>query len=319
MGGTPPSAAARSRSLRGPLVVATVVVVLGVTLAGLYVGKLGPFASHATPPPSTPQFAGAFTGGAVVTLNFTGAESCAPSLLSLYPSATAAAGVTGCEVDSANQNQVPDQVPQWILVPAFAGMSVFGLSSLGASSGGFGVYSGSAVLTDCPSGAHASGCADTPGLLYSPTFVSVERDDNLSSGVGGEPTGVLPAPAFDTLLNTSGSFPNVEWGSIYVFVFDPNIFPDRANATCTKVVATSLANPTGNCLSSMAALQRALATNSSGVLLANGNSPLWRASGSSELQAVLVGGAAASQSQLLNSNVYVPYSVAVGAPSSFPG
>ncbi|HEV2449478.1 MAG TPA: hypothetical protein VGU43_03590, partial [Thermoplasmata archaeon] len=206
MDASPPTAAAKSPVKRGLLVAVALVVVVAVALAGLYVGKVGPFASMRAPSHTPPPFAAGFAGGAVVTLNFTGAENCEPSLLSFYPSATAASAVTNCEVDSANQNQVPDQVPQWILVPAFAGMSVFGLSALGASSGGFGVYSGSPVLTDCPAAASASACADTPAHLYSPTFVTVEQDANLSSGVAGEPAGVLPAPAFDTLLNTSGTF-----------------------------------------------------------------------------------------------------------------
>jgi hypothetical protein len=320
--GAPPAPAAipTPRSRRGLVAGVAVIVVLLLVVAGLYAAKLGPFAGKGSSGPSgssAPPFAGGFTDGELITINFTGPTLCTPSLTSFYTNQSAAAAVTNCEVGEANQNALAEY-PQWLLVPAFAGLGAFGLSAYGGTADGYGVFSNQTVYTDCGAGASPTACADTPPHLYSPTFASIERDAGQSSGVGGKPLGVLPAPSEDTLLNTSPAFPSTEWGSIIVFVFDPDIFPDRLEPECAVVVASNLTPANGNCLTSFAALERALSTYSSSVLTANGNNPVWRASGSKQVQALIVGGAAADEATQLNANLYYPYSTEPGAPSSFP-
>ncbi|MCI4363522.1 MAG: hypothetical protein L3K13_04370, partial [Thermoplasmata archaeon] len=156
---------------------------------------------------------------------------------------------------------------------------------------------------------------------YSPSFTTVEQFTNTSSGYGGLPEGVLPIPAHDNLVNTSANTPNVEWGTIVVLVFDPNIFPDRATGTCAATTTSNLSSPTGNCLNSFAALSRALDTSSSSVARANGGSPgnpIWKSLSGSGLQVVVPGDINIAQLNNLNANLYIPFSTQPGAPSSFP-
>jgi hypothetical protein len=311
-----PAPSPKSRTLLG--VVLVVLVVIIVAVAGLYVAKVGPFATQKAA--AGPTVEGGFAQGQVVTFQFTGNYECTPSLASFFPSESSVSSTTNCEVGMANQNAV-QQVPEWVLVPAFAGLSAFGLSSLGANSRGFPVYSSAAVLTDCGAGGSPTGCPDHPTYLYSPSFTAVEQFTNASSGYGGLPEGVLPTPAHDGLLNISGAYPNVEWGMIVVLVFDPNIFPDRATGGCTAVTPSNLASATGNCLTSIAALDRALTTTSSSVTTVNGGSPgnpVWKALAGNGLQILIPGDVSVTQVNNLNANLYVPFSVGTGAPSSFP-
>jgi hypothetical protein len=315
---TPPAPAPspKSRTLLGVILV--VIVVIIVAVAGLYVAKVGPFATKKAA--ATPPIEAGFAQGQVVTFQFTGNYTCTPSLSSLFPSQSSVSSTTNCEVGMANQNAV-QQVPEWVLVPAFAGLSAFGLAALGANSRGFPVFSSSAVLTDCGAGGGPTGCADHPTYLYSPSFTTVEQFTNASSGYGGLPEGVLPTPAHDGLLNISGAYPNVEWGMIVVLVFDPNIFPDRTTGTCSAATPSNLTSATGNCLTSIGALDRALTTYSSSVARANGGSPgnpVWKALAGNGLQILIPGAVSVAQANNLNANLYVPFSVATGAPSSFP-
>ncbi|MCI4346349.1 MAG: hypothetical protein L3K07_06305 [Thermoplasmata archaeon] len=310
---TPPP---KSRTLLAAILVVFVVIVVAV--AGLYVAKVGPFAATKSTP--TQQSAG-FTLGQVVTFQYTGNFNCSPSLVSFYPSATAAAASTGCEVGAANQNTFPDQIPEWLLIPAFAGMSVFGLGSLGASARGFAMVGNAALPPDCGAGGTPTACVDHPTNLYSPTFATIEQFTNASTGYGGLPEGVLPVPAHDQLVNTSPNTPNVEWGTIVVLVFDPNIFPDRATGACTASTPSNLSSATGNCLTSLAALERAVGTHSSAVVGANGGNPgnpVWKALGGGGPQVLVLADPSVSEINNLNSNLYIPFSTQPGAPSSFP-
>jgi hypothetical protein len=307
------------RSGRAIWAVAAVVVVLIVVLASLYVLKVGPFASSAPAPAAL--VAGGFTQSQVVTFLYTGNYSCLPALPTLFPGEASVNSTTPCVVGAADQNAL-DQVPEWILVPVFAGLSIFGdHSTLGADARGFPVFQGASLLTDCGAGGSPTGCPDHPTYLYSPAFTTVEQSINITAGFGGLPEGVLPTPAHDHLINTSATLPSVEWGTIVVLVFDPDIFPDRATGHCTAAVTSNQSAPTANCLNSLAALGRAMSTTSSSVALANGgsaNNPIWKALGSPTLQVVLPGDISIAQEAQLNSNLYIPFAVQPGAPE-FPG
>ena len=323
-GDSPPPAApapAKSSSARTVgIAVAAIVVVVIVVVAGLYVAKIGPFAP-ANSSGATSEVAGGFTEGQVVTFVYTGNYQCTPSLTAYFPNESSITSTTTCEAGAANQTAVSGQVPQWVLVPAFAGLSIFGVASLGANDRGFPQFQGGALPTDCGGGGSPTGCPDHPVAMYSPAFTTVEKFLNMSSGVGGYPEGVLPTPAHDHLLNTSTTFPNVPWGSIVVLVFDPNIWPDRVTGACTARVASSLSSATGNCLTTIAALDSALTTSTTAIATANGGSPgnpIWKAFGGPNAQVVIPGDLTIAQINHLNTNLYIPFSVQPGAPSSFP-
>lgn len=309
VGPTRPPRKPRSGSLSFALV--AVAVILLVVAAGIYTYYVAP------KPVSKPTLeAGGFAMGTPVTFVYNGTETylCTPGLLTFYPNATQAASSTPCEVGNANQNAII-QYPEWVLVPAFAGLSVFGIQSQGATARGFPQYAGSAVLTDCGAGGTPTACPDHPVLTYSPLFTSVETYLHITTGLDGHPEGVLPTPAHDHLLNTSSTFPNVQWGTIVVLVLDPNIWPDRATGTCTKVVATNLSAPTGNCLTSLTALDAALLTQTTAVATANPGNPIWESLGSPNAQIIVPGDLTINEINNLNGNIYIPFAVQPGAPT----
>ncbi len=316
----PPTARKLSWNWIGALVIVVVVVVAGVAIY------------YETRPSATPASTfttGGFTANQVVTFTYpsvtanpgNGSWVCTPGLTTFFPSETGALKYTQCEAGAANQNAVPGQLPQWVLVPAFAGLSIFGVAALGASTQGFPQYNGTTIATDCGAGGSPAACADHPTYLYSPLFTDVENFLNLTSGYGGLPLGVLPTPSHDHLLNTTTTYPNIPWGSIVVLVLDPNILPARATGECTQVVASNLSSPTGNCLNSVAALDRALSTHSSAVANANGgtnHNPIWETFGGPTLQVIVPGDLTIPQINNLNMNFYDWFAVSPGTPSSFP-
>ncbi|MCI4319408.1 MAG: hypothetical protein L3J87_02100 [Thermoplasmata archaeon] len=309
----PPAAPPKPK--RTGMILAIVVVVL-VVLAALGVYYYTRPKSSSAPPLQE----GGFTAGGVVTFTYNGTNTwvCTPGLLTFFSQATAAAAVTPCEAGAASQNAVPDQLPEWVLVPAFAGLSIFGVTALGASTDGFPTFNSGTVLTQCGAGGTTSACVDHPKLIYSPLFTAVEQHINLTAGYGGYPEGVLPTPSHDHLLNTTDNVPNVPWGTIVVLVFDPNIFPDRATGACTATVASNLSAPTAHCLTSFAALAAALSTYSTSVTSANAKNPIWQTTQSGGLQVYVPGDVTIAQLNNLDSNLYIPFAVTPGAPSSFP-
>ncbi len=272
---------------------------------------------------------GGFTDGSVVTFVYNGTNTfvCTPTMSVMFPNdrtAAAAAATTQCEVGNASQNAVPTQIPEWVLVPAYAGLSIFGVSELGATARGFPAVNGTALQTDCGAGGTPTACVDHPTYLYSPLFTAVEDHLNLTTGYGGLPLGVLPTPAHDHLLDTGTTYPNVPWGTIAVLVLDPNILPDRVTGTCSTVEASNLSNPTGNCLTSLTALERAMTTCSSAAANFNAaaKNPIWQTlvsvGVSPCVQAIVPGDMSIAQLNNLNSNLYIPFLVQPGAPASFP-
>lgn len=321
-----PGYRAAGRSSGWTWTVAAIVVVILVIVGGLgyYYGVYRP--AHPSSPGARVNSSlqmGGFDSGQVVTFLYNGTTTslCTPTATSLFPNdpnASAASHFTTCEVGAANQNAV-SQVPEYILVPAFAGLSVFGVAALGANASGFPVVNHSALATDCGAGGTPTACPDHPTYLYSPLFTEVEEHLGLKSGYGGLSEGVLPTPAHDHLINTATTYANVYWGSTVVLVLDPNIFPDRSSAACSVVESSNLSNPTGNCLTSFAALERATTTCSSSAADFNDatSNPIWQTLVSAGVagcsQVYVPGGVNA-----LNANLYIPFSVSPGAPPMFP-
>ncbi|MCI4324740.1 MAG: hypothetical protein L3K00_02485 [Thermoplasmata archaeon] len=324
---TSPTAASSSpppKKGMGTMVLVLVVVVILVVAGGLGYYYLVVKTSNSTSSPglNASLEMGGFADGQIVTFVYNGTttELCTPSLSTMFPgdaNATAAAAKTGCEVGNANQNIV-QQVPQYILVPAFAGLSIFGETALKATSHGFPTVNGSTVLTQCGAGGTSTACPDHPTYLYSPDFTAVEQHIGLTSGYGGLTPGVLPTPAHDHLLNTPTTYPNVYWGITVVLVFDPNIFPAQSSPSCTATVHSNLSNPTGNCLTSFSALQAAMGSGGcSSAASAFNNAtanPIWQTLNAGCHQVVVPGGNLGD----LNGNLYIPFSVMPGAPPMFP-
>ncbi|MCI4329563.1 MAG: hypothetical protein L3J80_01670 [Thermoplasmata archaeon] len=317
-GPTAPPAAPK-KGMATMMIVAVVVVLLVVAGGlGYYYLVVKHTSTSSGPDPALEM--GGFANGQIVTFLYNGTttEVCTPSLSVMFPTdpnATAAAAKTGCEVGNADQNAV-QQVPQYILVPAFAGLSIFGVPALGASAHGFPTVNGTTVLTQCGAGGTSTACPAHPTYLFSPAFSQVEAHIGQSTGYGGLPLGVLPTPAHDHLLNTPSTYPNVYWGITVVLVFDPNIFPAQSSPTCTMSVHSNLSNPTGNCLTSFGALQTALKTCSSSATAFNNATanPIWQTLKSGCDQVVVPGGNLSD----LNGNLYIPFSVMPGAPPMFP-
>lgn len=307
-----PSSRRRRRPGRLTFALAAIAVVILVVAAGVYIYYLAPMA-----PAKSVLEAGGFTKGAAVSFVYNGTNTflCTPGILTFYPNATQASASTPCEVGAADQNAVL-QYPEWVLVPAFAGLSIFGLQGQGATARGFPQFADSTLLTDCGAGGTPTSCPDHPTLLYSPFFASVESFLNISAGLNGYPHGVLPTPAHDHLLNTSSNFPNVQWGTIVVLVLDPNIWPDRATGICTKMVTSNLSTPTANCLTSIGDLDAALTTHSTAVGVANHGNPIWQTLGAPGTQVVIPGDLSVSELNNLDGNLYIPFAVQPGAPSS---
>lgn len=319
----PPTPVARTPKSRTWIIVGAVVVVAVVVVAGLYFADPGLFGVKGT----APAEAGGFAQGQVVHFTYSGQWECKPVLSVLVPGvASAASNVTQCGVISANVNSVePTQLPEWVIVPAFAGLSIFGVTALGATAAGFPQFKASGgtsvVATDCGGGGSPTGCADHPTYLYSPLFAAVENYLNLTTGYGSLPLGVLPTPAHDHLVNTSTSYPNIPWGTIVVLVLDPNIWPDRATAQCTATVTSNLTSPTGNCLTSIAALDRALLTSSTAVGTAGSfsDNKIWKALGGPSAQVIVPGDVTIPQINNLDSNLYIWFPVDPGPPTTgFP-
>jgi hypothetical protein len=92
-------------------------------------------------------------------------------------------------------------------------------------------------------------------------------------------------------------------------VFDPNIMPDPATGRCAAIAPSSLQNATGNCLTSIAALQSAMVTNNSGIASANVGNPIWETFGKPITQVELPGITLVSEIRNPNSNMDIFFAV----------
>ncbi len=248
-----------------------------------------------------------FYNGSVVTFVYPYQYKCLPSLTSYFSNETSAAALTQCEVGAGSATAEQGAAALWVIVPAFAGLSIFGVGKLGASPQGFPVYNNQTVVTQCGASGTASGCPDHPFLLYSPFFTAVEEHLGLRNGYGNLPEGVLPTPAHDHLIDCC--FQTVPWYTIVVLVFDPNIFPNAVTGQCTTSAPSNLTDSSGNCLSNYNGLLRALTTHDSGVATVNANNPVWQTLGDPTEQVVVPGAATVAQIANANSNLFEHFTV----------
>jgi hypothetical protein len=262
-----------------------------------------------------PWSAGALNGQ-VDTFVYTGAFGCTPPASSFFKGEDNASNVaSGCEIGAANSTDPAANPDLWVIVPAYAGLSIFGVPKLGATSQGFPTYiNNQTVLTMCGAGGTASACPDHPTYMYSPAFTTVEQYLNITNGVFGLPEGVLPTPAHSHIVNQSDT---QGWNIIAVLVFDPNIFPNPVTGQCSQIVPSNQPNPTANCLNSYAALQRALATNDSASDNANcnyGANPIYEALGQPPQQIVIPGDSTVQSIGNANTNLQLFFSAQSGNP-----
>ncbi len=254
---------------------------------------------------------GGFLNGNVVAFEFYTPYSCNPPVGQLFPDQTTAqnaTNVTPCEVGAPGTFPA-NAIPVWGLVPAFAGLSIFGVPSLGASQEGFPTYNNRTILTDCTGMGASHPCPDHPKLFYSPANVAIEQYMGINNGIMGLPEGVVPFPAHTHIVDIDAGQQNIPWNAIAVFVFDPNILPNPVTGQCIQIVPSSLANATGNCLTSISALQRAMATTNGAIADANANNPIWGAIGKPLVQVAIAGATDPSQYRNANSNIDVPFAV----------
>ncbi len=258
-------------------------------------------------------YAGGFLNNKLVSFVFykDTTPTCEPSLTKLFPNDTTAAAAskaTNCEVGALGTFP-SNAVPVWGMVPMFAGLSVFGIPSMGSTPDGFPTYNNHTVLTDCAAITSPRSCPGHPKVLYSPAFIMVQQSMGIKNGLGGLPEGVMPFPAHTHIVTTDANQQNIPWDVVSVLVFDPNIFPNPVTGTCTQTVPSALSNATANCLTSIQALQNAMTTSNSAVAQANANNPVWAALGKPLMQVVIPGDIQPSQITNANSNINVPFAV----------
>lgn len=300
-----------------------VVAIIIVAAAGYYFFTLSTTTSSSTTstgtlvPTSrilTGLISGGFYNSQVVTFGYSQNYTCLPTLIKLFTSnsteTSKAAASTPCGVGAGDSKAVASAAPVFILVPAYAGLSIFGVPALGATSQGYSAFNGNVIFTQCGAGGTTSSCADHPTLVYSPLFTAVEQFLGIKGGYGGLPEGVLPVPSHSHVVNYVGGT-SIPWDVITVLVFDPNIMPDGATGKCQKVVASELSNPTGNCLTSFSALSSALTTTTTATANANKSqsNPIYNALGGVKTQIVIPGVSVVSDNSPTNTNIFLYFNV----------
>jgi hypothetical protein len=227
------------------------------------------------------SYSPAFQNGTIVTLVTYSNSTCLPSLSVLYPGSSQAANaskVTNCEVGTPVNETVA--LPRWNLLPAFAGPSIYGLVSWGATPSGYPTFNGNVIVTQCGASNTPSSCSVTKAsYFYSPKQAALEQSLGIYNGINGWPEGVLPNPANDKVLPLNKTSMETPSYLVRIAVYDPNIFPNATTGKCTQVAASSLSNPTGNCLTSLSAIRAALVTTDNAIAVINSNNLLWQNSG----------------------------------------
>ena len=250
-----------------------------------------------------------FLNGSEMTFIYTRQFTCTPPTNQLFANSSEVANslkVTRCEVGVQGNQTNSD--PQWIIIPAYAGLSIFG-PQLGGSPEGFPIYANSVVVTQCGVSGTAAQCPEHPANIYSPLFTAVERYLNITNGALGLPEGVLPLPAHSHIIYDADNGSDANWYTISVFVLDPNIMPNGTNGACREQVPSNLSNPSGNCLTSISALARALSTRSSSVAAANQKNPIWNVLGQPDVQVIIPNDTTIGELNNSNSNVNIPFIV----------
>jgi hypothetical protein len=263
---------------------------------------------------------GGFINSDTVTFGYSQNYVCTPSLTSFgfnSSEAAAAAGQTGCEVGGGNSSAVANAVPVFVLVPAYAGLSIFGVTKLGASSQGYPVFDNQTIVTDCGAGGTNASCPFHPTYIYSPDFTLVEQHLNITNGIFGLPEGVLPTPAHDHVVGYIGST-SIPWYMVTVLVFDPNVMPNAITGQCTQVVQSNLTNPTGNCLNSVSAIEAALNTKTTATASAEAiqDNPIYDTFGGVQTQVLVPGVSMVADNSSANSNLFLYFNVVSQNPLS---
>ena len=244
--------------------------------------------------------AGAFYNGSVITYNYTGSYSCYPPLGSIIQNATSNETDYPCYAGIASNSS--QALPDWILVPAYAGMSIFGANS----TNGMPVFRNSTVYVNCGAGNSPSMCPSDPKFVYSPDFAKIE---NLTGGhsFDGLPNGVMTLPAHSHLVNNTFHNDPIPWYVVIVYVFDPNIMPNATNGKCTQVVPSNRSNPEGDCLTSLKAIKRAMQANDNATSNANICNPVWDAMGKPTTEVYIPNDTLQSEVGNPNTNIIVPF------------
>jgi hypothetical protein len=262
---------------------------------------------------------GGFVDGNLTTFGYTQNYVCTPAGTAFINNAEAqaAAKVTTCIVGAGNRTAVSGAFPVFVLIPAFAGLSVFGPTQLGASSQGYPIFNNQVIVTQCGAGGTAAACPDHPTYLYSPDFTLVEQHIGINNGVFGLPEGVLPTPSHDHIagFDTNDSIP---WYVVAVLVFDPNIFPNAITGQCAQVVNSNLTSATGNCLTSFTALSQAMNTKTTATANANStqNDPIYDTFGGVGAQVLIPGVTIVSETSGANTNLFLYFNVTPENPLS---
>ena len=262
---------------------------------------------------------GRFVNGDIATFGYSQNYACSPSVSAFINNAESqnASKVTTCLVGAGNRTAISGAYPVFVLVPAFAGLSNFGVTQLGASSQGYPVFDNQVIVTQCGGGGSASACPDHPTYLYSPDFTLVEQHLGIKSGVFGLPEGVLPTPSHDHIagFDTNSSIP---WYVVAVLVFDPNIFPNAVTGQCSQVVNSNLTSATGNCLTSLSALESAMNTKTTATANANAtqDDPIYDTFGGVSTQVLIPGVTIVSETSASNTNLFLYFNVTPSNPLS---
>lgn len=263
-----------------------------------------------------------FYKGDIVSFVYSQQYQCLPALSNYATNQTeanAAAAKTSCEVAGGDKTALNNAAPVFILVPAYAGLSIFGVTALGATSQGYPVYNNNVVFTQCGAGGSTSACADHPTLIYSPYFTAVEKHLGLNNGYTPAqlPEGVLPVPAHSHVVNYVGGA-SIPWYVVTVLVFDPNVMPDGQTGQCHQWVSSNLSSATGNCLTSFDAISRALTTKTTATANANQtqSNPIYTTLGGVPTQVAIPGVSVVSDSSSTNTNLFLWFAVNNNNPFS---
>jgi hypothetical protein len=261
---------------------------------------------------------GGFLNAQTVTFGYSQNYTCTPSLTSFGFNATetaAAQKVTGCEVGAGNSTAVAKAAPVFVLVPAYAGLSIFGVPKLGASAQGYPIFDNQTIVTDCGAGGTNSSCPFHPTYLYSPDFSAVETHLGIKNGIFGLPQGVLPTPAHDHVVGYSDNA-SIPWYLVTVLVFDPNIMPNAVTGQCQQIVKSNLTDPTQNCLNTLSAIQSALGTRTTATANANAtqNDPIYDTFGGVATQVTIPGVTMVSETSPANANLFLYFNVEEQTP-----
>lgn len=327
----------KSRAISGTVFAAVTIVLLVTTGAGFYLYASSPVMSTrvastqtvtSTSTSTTTTISaylvqllksGGFVNGNLTTFGYTQNYVCTPAGTAFINNAEsqAAAKITSCIVGAGNSSAISGAFPVFVLVPAYAGLSNFGVTQLGASPQGYPVFDHQVIVTQCGGGGSAAACPDHPTYLYSPVFTLVEQHLGIKGGVFGLPEGVLPTPSHDHIagFDTNSSIP---WYVVAVLVFDPNIMPNAVTGQCSAVVNSNLTDPTHNCLTSFSALAAAMDTKTTATANANmtQDDPIYDTLGGVSTQVVIPGVTVVSEQSGANTNLFLYFRITPQNPFS---